>query len=158
MQNLCVQLPADVHSGAVLSLVCAPLDKHAEARKPSSLSPRHRPPPCIPRVVQGRGTQRFLACLSQLYLVPSLVSIGLQPGKQNQSVYLKQGFGDFPGGAVVKNLPANAGDTGSSPGPGRCHVPRSSQARAPQLLSLCATTTEAHVPRARAPQRERPPQ
>ena len=23
--------------------------------------------------------------------------------------------GDFPGGAVVKNLPANAGDTGSSP-------------------------------------------
>ena len=25
--------------------------------------------------------------------------------------------GDFPGGAVVKNLPAIAGDTGSSPGP-----------------------------------------
>ena len=32
---------------------------------------------------------------------------------------------DFPGGAVVKNLPANAGDTGSSPGPGRSHMPRS---------------------------------
>ena len=31
----------------------------------------------------------------------------------------------FPGGAVVKNLPANAGDTGSSPGLGRSHVPRS---------------------------------
>ena len=30
----------------------------------------------------------------------------------------------FPGGAVVKNPPANAGDTGSSPGPGRSHVPR----------------------------------
>ena len=29
---------------------------------------------------------------------------------------------DFLGGAVVKNLPANAGDTGSSPGPGRSHV------------------------------------
>ncbi|KAJ8798358.1 hypothetical protein J1605_001483 [Eschrichtius robustus] len=27
--------------------------------------------------------------------------------------------GDFPGGAVVKNPPANAGDTGSSPSPGR---------------------------------------
>ena len=27
----------------------------------------------------------------------------------------------FPGGAVVKNPPANAGDTGSSPGPGRSH-------------------------------------
>ena len=33
---------------------------------------------------------------------------------------------DFPGGVVVKNPPANAGDTGSSPGPGRFHVPRSS--------------------------------
>ena len=32
-------------------------------------------------------------------------------------------FGDFPGGAVVKNPPANAGDTGSSPGPGRSHMP-----------------------------------
>ena len=32
---------------------------------------------------------------------------------------------DFPGGAVVKNPPANAGDTGSSPGPGRSHMPRS---------------------------------
>ena len=33
-------------------------------------------------------------------------------------------FWDFPGGAVVKNLPANAGDTGSSPGPGRSHMPQ----------------------------------
>ena len=32
---------------------------------------------------------------------------------------------DFPGGTVVKNLPGNAGDTGSSPGPGRSHMPRS---------------------------------
>ena len=31
---------------------------------------------------------------------------------------------DFPGGTVVKNLPANAGDTGSSPGPGRSHMTR----------------------------------
>ena len=31
----------------------------------------------------------------------------------------------FPGGAVVENLPANAEDTGSSPGPGRSHMPRS---------------------------------
>ena len=29
----------------------------------------------------------------------------------------------FPGSAVVKNPPANSGDTGSSPGPGRSHVP-----------------------------------
>ena len=37
----------------------------------------------------------------------------------------------FPGGTVVENLPANAGDTGSS------HMPRSNWAREPQLLSLC---------------------
>ena len=32
---------------------------------------------------------------------------------------------DFPGGSVVGNLPANAGDTCSSPGPGRFHMQRS---------------------------------
>ena len=31
----------------------------------------------------------------------------------------------LPGGAVVKNPTANAGDTGSSPGPGRSHMLRS---------------------------------
>ena len=31
----------------------------------------------------------------------------------------------FPGGAVVENLPANAGDMGLSPGLGRSHMPRS---------------------------------
>ena len=38
---------------------------------------------------------------------------------------LKLHYGDFPGGAVLKNPPANAGDTGLSPGPGRSHMPRS---------------------------------
>ena len=51
---------------------------------------------------------------------------------------------------MVKNLPANAGDMGSSPGPGRSHMPQSNKARAPQLLSLRS--------RARAPQQEKPPQ
>ena len=31
----------------------------------------------------------------------------------------------FPGSTVVGNPPANAGDMGSSPGPGRSHMPRS---------------------------------
>ena len=58
----------------------------------------------------------------------------------------------FPSGAVVKNPPANAGDTGSSPGPGRSHMPRSSWAREPQLLSLrvwslCSATREAAIVR-----------
>ena len=42
----------------------------------------------------------------------------------------------FPGGVVVENLPANAGDAGSSPGLGRSHMPRSNSAREPKLLSL----------------------
>ena len=37
----------------------------------------------------------------------------------------------FPGGAVVENLPANAGDTGSSPALGRSHMPQSSRATGP---------------------------
>ena len=54
----------------------------------------------------------------------------------------------LPGGAVVENLPANAGDTGSSPGLGGSHMPRSKRAREPQLLnlrvwSLCSATREA---------------
>ena len=36
---------------------------------------------------------------------------------------LKNQSRDFPGGAVVKNPPANAGDTGSSPGLGRSYMP-----------------------------------
>ena len=61
----------------------------------------------------------------------------------------KQGF---PGGAVVETPPANAGDTGSSPGLGGSHMPRSSWAREPQLLSLriwslCSATGEAAIVR-----------
>ena len=49
---------------------------------------------------------------------------------------------------MVENLPANAGDTGSSPGLGRSHMPRSNWAHEPQLLSLrvwslCSATREA---------------
>ena len=41
---------------------------------------------------------------------------------------------DFPGGTVGKNPPANAGDTGSIPGPGRFHMVQSNEACVPQLL------------------------
>ena len=64
---------------------------------------------------------------------------------------------DFPGGTLDKNLPVNAGDLGSITGPGRFHMQQGNNAHAPQLLSLlsrthklqllspCATTTEAHA-------------
>ena len=56
--------------------------------------------------------------------------------KKKNAKHLIKKFQAFPGGAVVENLPANAGDTSSSPGLGRSHMPRSNQAREPQLLSL----------------------
>ena len=40
-------------------------------------------------------------------------------------LYFQRFVQGFRGGAVVKNLPANAGDTGSSPGPGRFPKPQS---------------------------------
>ena len=36
----------------------------------------------------------------------------------------KTGTADLPGGSVVKNPPADAGDTGSISGPGRFHMLR----------------------------------
>ena len=56
-------------------------------------------------------------------------------------------YGGFPGGAVVESPPDNAGDTGSGPGLGGSHMPRSGWAREPQLLglrvwSLCSAAGE----------------
>ena len=45
----------------------------------------------------------------------------------SETMLVRVGDVGFPGGTVVKNLPANAnaGDTGSCPGLGRSHMPRS---------------------------------
>ena len=58
----------------------------------------------------------------------------------------------FPGGAVVEGLPANVGDTGSSPGLRGSRMPRSGWAREPQILSLrvwslCSAMGEAAIVR-----------
>ena len=53
----------------------------------------------------------------------------IDPTTVNSSQVSKNTFKNsslgFPGGAVVENLPANAGDTSSSPGLGGSHMPRS---------------------------------
>ena len=63
----------------------------------------------------------------------------------------------FVGGSVVKNTLANAGDTDLMPDPGKFHILWNnstcaqkllglfSRAQEPQLLRLCATTTETLV-------------
>ena len=69
--------------------------------------------------------------------------------KYKDTYRLKINGWGFPHGSVVKNLPANTGDTGSSSGPGRSHMLQSNEARAPQLLSLLSRACEpqlAHMP------------
>ena len=79
----------------------------------------------------------------KLYLQWHLILICLMQVKNNNyscykryNVLCQNLVGGFPGGAVVGGLPANAGDTGSSPDLGGSHMPRSNWAREPQLLSL----------------------
>ena len=48
----------------------------------------------------------------------------------------------FPGGPVVRNPAANAGDTGLIPGPGRSRMLQKNHAQVTQLLSLHAEITE----------------
>ena len=45
---------------------------------------------------------------------------------------------DFPGGSVIKNLPAHAGDTGLNLALGRFHMLWVNYTCVPQLLSLCS--------------------
>ena len=55
----------------------------------------------------------------------AIVLLAVSSVLMNQQYILNKVSLGFPGGAVVENLPANAGDTGLSPGLGRSHMPRS---------------------------------
>ena len=58
--------------------------------------------------------------------VPGLpVAVTVLTIKLGEKVCQKPVSQGFPDGAVVKNPPANAGDTGSIPGPGRYRMPQS---------------------------------
>ena len=54
-------------------------------------------------------------------------SLDLKDGENYSALHnpLRTSCRAFPGGRVDKKPPANAGDMGSSPGPGRFHMPRS---------------------------------
>ena len=64
---------------------------------------------------RGSHCTMFQVCKLLLY---NEIPVHLKPPSKIQDL-------GFPGGAVVENLPANAGDMGSSPGLGRSHMPRS---------------------------------
>ena len=102
-------------------------------------------------VVKEIGAWRYRGELETTDLKKGKIYCGFRKKKKKGSGKNSESPG-FPGGAVVENLPANAGDTGSSPGLGRSHMPRSNWAREPQLLSLrvwslCSTTREAAIVR-----------
>ena len=99
----------------------------------------------------------YICCLQEAHFRPrDTYRLKVRGGKRySMQMEIKRKLEGFPGGAVVENLPANAGDTGSSPDPGRSHMPWSKWAREPQLLSLrvwslCSATREAAIVRGRA--------
>ena len=69
-----------------------------------------------------RTVCRFLKKLKiELPYDQAIPLLGIYPEK----TIIQRVMWGFPGGIVVESLPANAGDTGSSPGLGRSHMPRS---------------------------------
>ena len=63
------------------------------------------------------------------YYVPTMswthILCNPPPSNKKEIVLILDTHRNFPGGAVVENPPASAGDTGSIPGLGRAHMPRS---------------------------------
>ena len=72
-----------------------------------------------------------------------------------KSYSLRNTFQGFPGGPVVESLPANAGDTGSSPALGGSHMPRSSEALCHNYWA-CALEAASHNYWALVPQLLKP--
>ena len=99
--------------------------------------------------IQSARLKQVNFIVSKLYIRKPIFKklLSKYPRKKRRAKDERTRARGFPGGAVVKNPPANAGDMGSSPGPGGSHMPQSSWARAPQLPSLRSrvprtTTTE----------------
>ena len=77
----------------------------------------------VAQIIQLKSQSRKKCLKEPLDLLPVFIHVlSLKYQFKNQG---------FPGGTVVRNLPANAGDTGLSPVLGRSH-----------MLNPCATTPE----------------
>ena len=70
------------------------------------------------RIDHSLGHKSSLGKFKKTEIVSSIFS-------DHSAMRLEINYRDFPGGAVVKNPPANAGDMVSSPDLGRSHMPRS---------------------------------
>ena len=72
---------------------------------------------CLKKLKES--TMTMIQCIGNLNMDIEIIS-----KNQMETVKLKSRITGFPGGSVVKNLPANAGATGSSSDLGRSHMPR----------------------------------
>ena len=73
-----------------------------------------------------KGKHSSTCYLNQCVLKHVSFSLMLHCNVSHRTTFLKTfNFWGFPGGTVVESPPANAGDTGSSPGLGRSHMPQS---------------------------------
>ena len=91
---------------------------------------------------QSGVPRRRLACPECSRKKNGKDEVVVEVGRQGQDIQALKNYP--PGGPMVKNLPCNAEDTGSTPGPGRFQVPH-----ATEQLTLRATNTE---PALRSPQ------
>ena len=76
--------------------------------------------------VDGPSLCNFL--FTTLISISENLNIGIRVQKHMYFYFIglcQIAFQGFPGGSVVENPPANAGDTGLIPGPERSHMPRS---------------------------------
>ena len=86
---------------------------------------------CVMYVCMYRGCQRITHESTSVTLPGTLIRVQVHwshvpfSDSIDAACALNLSTWDFPGGTVVKNLPAVAGDTGSIPGRGRSHMPRS---------------------------------
>ena len=117
-----------LHPPTLTLLRCLPWVKHTKSQLASEPGQRV---PCNTEQSTGRAgngpeskqaddRQGLPACL---WKEPRNAEPTSSPS--HPKMLLQERVGGFPGGAVVRNLPANAGDTGLSPGLGRSHMPRS---------------------------------
>ena len=81
-------------------------------------------PTLQPCLIQASLTHRTNVLLTSYMYANNFYPLNnLKGTKGIPKISLIKKESDFPGGTVVKNPPANAGNTGSSPGPGRSHMP-----------------------------------
>ena len=81
---------------------------------PGGVNIIHVPHPTV--TLEGANIE--LSVLMEWFILPQILR-----EDKHCKCQTKSQVRDFPGGAVVKNPLANAGDTGSIPGPGRSHMP-----------------------------------